>query len=430
MGVFIFAGCLFAQQETPAPDSNQAKTTISGYTAVEGGQVVAGRYFKMPDGVYHDWMGSGYLNLSLRSRINEHLSVLGALETRLGYNTSPVDQIFDPTDAPQQQQVFVYITSAEGILSFGQKDHLHLTVGIGRFEYKYNEQSQNLGEYLFRTGTYPAYIQTSFDLSLARLNGLVASLDIGDFLRQDLLVTTMRDVKPFYNFSLTYLVDAKIIPALSIGAAVSFANLISVSDDQTSLHNNANSYVTAAGDTGYYTFRGTKLMARFTFDPKKFFNLPFLGEEDGKLYGEAAILGLENYPSSNNNPMGYDTLANKIPIMLGFDIPTCKILDVLALEAEWYGCHYPDGYNLVVRYGYSIPDNPQSLYATYDDYAHDDWKWSIYAKKTIFKNFSLIFQAARDHMRFNTQIARDQDYAEVLTSWGQWYWMAKMKFYF
>jgi hypothetical protein len=454
--VFVFAGCLFAGQEASAPDSNQVvssapeanqvvtsapdpdqpSTKISGYTAIEAGQVVAGRYFKMSDGVYHDWMGSGYLNISVRSHINKYVSVLGTMETRLGYNTSPVDQVFDPTDAPQQQQLFIYFPNAEGLLTFGNNEHVGLTIGIGRFEYKYNSQSQNLGEYLFRTGTYPAYVQTSFDLSLARLNGLIASLNIGNFLRQDLLVTTFRDIKPFYNFSFTYLADWKIIPALDMGIAISGANLISVADDQTSLHNNANSYIKAPGDTEYYTYRGTKAMARFTFDPKRFASdqsiLQYIfGEEGGKIYGEAAILGAKDYPASNNNPIGYNRTKDKIPIMLGVNIPTSKWgLDVLAWEVEWYGCKYPDGYNLVVRYGYAVPDNPQQLYGTSDDYLYDDWKWSIYAKKTLFNNFCLIFQAARDHLRFNTQIKRDEDYSEVLSKWGHWYWMAKVKFYY
>ena len=49
-----------------------------------------------------------------------------------------------------------------------------------------------------------------------------------------------------------------------------------------------------------YTFAGTKIMARFSFDMKglipadSLFGL--LGKEDLKLYGEATILGLKNYP--------------------------------------------------------------------------------------------------------------------------------------
>jgi len=32
--------------------------------------------------------------------------------------------------------------------------------------------------------------------------------------------------------------------------------------------------------------------------------------------------------------LGYDTLANKIPIMIGFNVPTFKALDILAIECE------------------------------------------------------------------------------------------------
>ena len=172
-------------------------------------------------------------------------------------------------------------------------------------------------------------------------------------------------------------------------------------------------------------------MARFSFDIKKF--LPFrnvFGKEDLKLYGEGAILGLENYPASTlydstnqNNPYGYNKLSQKMPIMLGLDIPTFRVLDVLALETEWYGCPYPDGYMEIVRNGLPIPDQ-------YTNYQNTPWKWSVYAKKEVAAGFSLVAQCARDHTRLTTELAKNVDYDETLVGNNQWWWMAKVLYTF
>ena len=448
--LILFANWLFAEQEKSegldtsarqefsATIPEQNKTIVSGFTALEFGELEQGRYRIEPSGINHNWMGSGYLSLSVNSRISDYLSTRGSVEFHVGYETSPLNEIFDPTQAPPSKIVYITVPNAEGIFSFGNKGSAFFTLGVGLFEYKYNPQAQNLGEYLFRTGTYPAYILTSFDLPLARLAGAIASCEIGGFLRQDLLLTTMNDIKPCMDFSLTYIVDASIGSALDIGAGVSFANLISVMSDQTSVRNYmGNGYLKAPGDTGYYTFQGTKLMGRVMFDPKKFFDAPFFGKEDGKLYVEAAVLGLESYPASNaidlsnsSNTRGYDHLDQKIPVMMGFNIPTFKILDRAALEAEWYGCRYPIGTGQVVSNGYSVPSQPSNDGYTWDDYKNDDWKWSINVEKTILNRVSLIFQAARDHLKLETTIKKDADYDDALAKNGHWYWMGKIKFNF
>jgi hypothetical protein len=435
--VIALVSSLFAEQETPAPDPEPGKTMLSGFTAFEVGQFEHARYIKDMMGIDHNWIESGYLHLSFNSFINEHLSVRGTVEARVGYQTSPLDEIFDPTQAPPSKIIYWTIPNAEGILSFGKKE-VPVTIGVGLFEYKYNPEAQNLGEYLFRTGTYPAFINTSFDLPLARLGGIVASCKINDFLRQDLLLTTLGDMQPYNDFSLTYVADASIGPALDVGAAVQFANLISVMSDQTSVRSYyGNGYLTAPGDTGFYTFKGTKLMARIMFDPKRLFTESLLGKEDCKLYVEAAILGLESYPASNtidisnpSNPIGYDHLNQKIPVMMGFNIPTFNILDRAALEAEWYGCRYPISNRMVIVNGYAAPSGPSNDGYTWEDYRKDDWKLSINVEKTLFKKFSLIIQAARDHSKLETTIKKDQDYDDVLVRPKHWYWMGKMKFNF
>jgi hypothetical protein len=430
---------IFSARFATAAENEPSKFEFGGYTALEVGQIQFGHYRESPTSeIDHNWIGSAYFTISMKSRVTDHFSVLGSLETRLGYDTKPLDFALDPTTFPSAQNIYMALPAAEGIFTIGDKENTFLTIGLGRFEYKYNQEAQNLGEYLFRTGTYPAYIRTSFDLPLARVNGAIASCKLfGDRLRQDLLITTLTDIQPFTDFSLTYVADASLLDrAFSLGAGVQFANLISTMPDQTSRHNyHSNGYLNSPTDTGFYTFKGTKLLGRITLDPKRLFKAPFLGENDCKIYAEACVLGLENYPKSNaidstnfSNTIGYDKILEKTPIMFGFTFPTFKALDVLSFEAEWYGCRYPNAYYNATVSDFAIPDidrvhDPYTM----DIYLHDNWKWSLNARKTFFNKFSLIFQASRDHLRLHTVNMKFEDYEEALIRPNHWYWMAKVK---
>lgn len=418
------------------------KIDIFGSGAIEAGEIEDGHYGGNVNAeIQHLWIGHAYADLGVRAKLNEHFSTLISLESRIWYNTSPLNAVRDnSTFGSPMQNVDINITNAEGILSFGSRGIFDLMFGIGRFEYKYDPQSQDLGEYMFRTGCYPAYIETNFDLSLARLNGVIASLKLFDFLRQDLIMNTMSDIEPFYNFNLTYIVDASIGKVFDVGAGVQFEDLISVdqqNDMRTSVHNYlTNGYLSAPGDTGYYTFQGTKLMFRFMFDPKRFFDVHLLGENDGQLYFETAVLGVENYPRSNAidtnnlcNIFGYDKIFQKMPVMFGVNIPTFRQLDILSVEGEWFGSRYPDNYKSYLDGLSSTPSNP-SANENYYDYTHDDWKWAIYGKKTIFGGLSFIGLVGRDHMRTETYIKLYQDYEEALIKNSAWYWMLKVKYSF
>ena len=189
------------------------------------------------------------------------------------------------------------------------------------------------------------------------------------------------------------------------------------------------------------------------------------GEEDLKLYVETIILGLKNYPKSLDidelsqspiNEFGYDNLLEKMPIMFGFNIPgtygPVKILDVLALELEYYGKKYVNRVPVVTQgltmYRLPLPYDPRinngepegsdiagtSGEGTYyrETYRtrHAQWKWSLYAKRTLFGNFSIIGQIARDHKRIQTTIMRSLDQEEALVKGNQWYWKLKLSYDF
>jgi hypothetical protein len=114
----------------------------------------------------------------------------------------------------------------------------------------------------------------------------------------------------------------------------------------------------------------------------------------------AAILGLKNYPAdSMNNTCGYDKTGRKVPVLLGFSLPAFKLLDVVALEAEWYDCRYPNSYQKVAVGLDGLP-LPAGLARNRSagDYRNDPWRWSVYPSKTITR-VSFISQFARDISR-------------------------------
>ena len=69
-------------------------------------------------------------------------------------------------------------------------------------------------------------------------------------------------------------------------------------------------------------------MARVCFDFKKFFNTNIFGDQDLKLYCEAAILGVKDYK------LYYNNLVQRIPVMVGFNVPAFKILDLIAWRSN------------------------------------------------------------------------------------------------
>jgi hypothetical protein len=188
-------------------------------------------------------------------------------------------------------------------------------------------------------------------------------------------------------------------------------------------------------------------MGRLTLDPKVFLpdRIKSLFSEKGmQLYCELNILGLQNQGvlDSSRNMLGYFTdLSERMPFVFGIHFPTFKLLDVLACEFEFYKSPYPNDYGNQLRFadrvngGLPIPckGEPNTDYdISTGVYDKDNWKYSIYAERSIGKHFLIIGQVARDHRR--TYSAFDPlklDTEECLTEGVKkdhrhWYWAAKI----
>ena len=436
----VFASIAFGRVQLMTKDST-IDLGISSAGWLESGQIVDGYVFDGKE-IYHQWLQRSFLNLAIDAAISERIRIAAGIEGEMFLNA--------PKGGASSQQYYIWRLNSGFIVDKAYASYLwgdtaspFFSVTFGRFPYKYDPDARNLGEYLFRSGTYPAYLINNFDLAYARLTGLKLNSNVFGMLHQDLLLTFETDIPPFYDASLSYLANCDIGKFLNVGAGVEFAHLISVDGSQTSPINTRTKY-TVGGDTTskYYTFRGIKIMGRLSFDPKPFIpgSGSIFGKEDLKIYGEAAILGLQNYPandsansflSTHNNIWGYDSLKNKIPVLLGFNVPMFKVLDVFSVEAEWYGCPYPNNYATELGKG-----NSQSLplpdwYGRGDRgyVVQDNWKWSVYLKKMFMnEHFGVIVQCARDHIRLESLMdeAKFYDLEESLGQKRMWSWMVKL----
>jgi hypothetical protein len=182
-------------------------------------------------------------------------------------------------------------------------------------------------------------------------------------------------------------------------------------------------------DAKYYTPAGTMVMARASVDFKKLFDSDLFSKEDLRLYGEIAILGIENYP------VYYEKITDRMPMMAGFNLPTFHLLDLLSVQFEYYNSPNLNNTYTVGEHNWSIPYIPENGTAVFSDKAFNDltkkdnYAWSILLRRKIMAGLTLNGQIARDHMRV---IGTDWFYGsrfqpdEVLHKSSSWYWMFQL----
>jgi hypothetical protein len=440
---------------------------VSGYVALDEGQIVKGiseqsGYSAIYKNVWQQrLLGAADLDISIGERLRAYLGIEGGL---MSFSLRQYNDVA----ASLLPLWDLYPTRAEARYTFGDTARPWLQLGFGLFPVKYNPDARNLGEYLLRSAAYPNFLTTDFEFPMTRLVGIRAGSTLWNSLHQDLLLTMETNYWPVGDLSLSYLAGYSIGRFADIGAGVSFQHLISVWDSQevngqkrmytTPKNNPDDMFVDADGDTGYYTYRGTRLMGRVALDPKTFIPAMIFGENDLRVYAEIAVLGVKNYASyvivgdtvrdslgfPITTPLGtdsivnprlakgfsyYDSILQRMPIMFGINIPTFKMLDVCAVEFEWSGNRFPNSYR---RAGdmdnqglVPLPVRPAvgTAGATWEQ-----WKWSLYVKRTFAKRFSISAQAARDHMKPATHHPGNrQDRGDFLIKKDHWWWMARVR---
>lgn len=344
---------------------------------------------------------------------------------------------------------------------------------------------------------------TWVDMSRAQLTGLRVSHAIGDIFSHDAFVTFETDQLPYYDVNLTYMAKARFSDVLKVGAGVQFARALPIRpsvtnpdivfnryftyNDTTYIDNpdyyqsRLNNKRTTAADSahylrglelatrvrglvqsgdpatdlsmrealdsiarsenvaapysyGHYDASSIKTVATFAFDPKPLFGgIPLLGDNDLTLYGEAALLGLKNYP------LLYEKRLERTVAMIGFNLPTFRQLDVLAVELEWFGSRAPnssaysqqtigkteDGVPLFFPQPSIHADKLPELGYHPEDWEDDNIRWSVFARRQVVRGLSLDLQAASDNSRGWTYPA-GRRYWSFFRSPSDWYWMLKL----
>lgn len=364
-------------------------------------------------------------------------------------------------------------------------------LGLGLFPYKYNRDASNLGEYLFRAGPYPTYIMTGgysfINSASAPLQGLKSRYEAGNFTFDAFLVTETV-MPPLYDLSLAGVVRYRMLEgAVDVGAGVNLKRLVPIRPSRTQLrdeyHNNAwfkgpdgeyysgnltyyrneldfyrqdtaryaaeyqrararfdsvsawtSPGASVAPDYSYYTQAGVVVSVMAAVDLKKF--LPasgLLGPDDLRVFAEAALLGVRNYP------VFYEKRTERMPVMLGINLPGFGILDLFTVQYEYFASPHRNSYLESIQSNGATPDfvagNDRVL--SRDSYAdgltRDDHSWSVLVRKNLTRGLTFSVQAARDHARvvshaFYAGPGLAPQALFYTTDKQNWYWMAQFSF--
>jgi hypothetical protein len=425
----LVCAALAAAPAAAGDNEQELSTKLVGMGSYEAGQVVKGgnrlaRDWETSPFISHVWYQRAYWHLGVIAQLNDRIRMDIVGESKVTYSWRIQQEFYDDL----VPKYYFYPHHMEGSYLFGDPEKPFLRLGAGIFPYKYNPDVHNLGEYLYRTGTYPGFMISEFDFPLTRMTGFRASVHPIEDLNFDLMLTNDPiQLPPLGDWGVSLLGDYTLLKAFTFGGGVFFSHLLSVCEEYTTprYSTNISSIDSVTHDTTFYTFRGTKVMARLSIDPKVFFDLPFLGRNDLKLYAEAAIIGLKNYKGY------YDTLSQRIPVMVGLNIPALKVLDVFSVEVEYYGSKLPNSYQEVYyKKSQPIPDAARMSDLDWDQNKRNHLKWSVYANRRLANFFTVIGEVAFDHSRVLRHDQKNADLCESLRHAGDWAWYLKTQFDF
>jgi hypothetical protein len=185
-----------------------------------------------------------------------------------------------------------------------------------------------------------------------------------------------------------------------------------------------------------WTHKGVKVMGRAALNLNSLLSADRRNPEDLRFFGEVALLGVENYP------LFYEKRSERMPVMFGVNLPTFKWLDVLSLQGEYYASPFNDNSKFTSG---SLPIWAARYETTTDPFGgtqlvldangrvipienkEDDWKWSVYGKKTVNKVISVYAQAASDHIRL-TDGKFNASSVPLTGTPKEWYYLLRLEF--
>jgi hypothetical protein len=316
---------------------------------------------------------------------------------------------------------------------FGEPASTSGSLMVGTFNYKYNPDAKNLGEYLYRSGTYPGFLFTSEGWLLMNRAGnyshgaLLTVAQMGGALKHNLSLFMETNYFPVGDFSPGY--DVSYTHRwFEVGAGVVLNHYLALRPSMLEPKDAENTYVHATYDTDP---GAGETMARAALNLKSLLPADKRNPEDLRIFGEVAVLGWEN------QPLYYEKRSERMPIMFGINVPTLKLLDVLTLQAEYYSSPFNDysKFNSASLPLWAVEFETASDVPVLDADGHlipkenhdDDWKWSVYARKTFNRAVSLHVQAASDHLRL-TDGKFNASSSPLTGTPKEWYYLLRLEF--
>jgi hypothetical protein len=371
----------------------------------------------------------------------------------------------------------ISLSQVSGEYMWGEADDPSASLTLGLFPYKYNPNSKNLGEYLFRSKAYPNVVYNgSWDIVNSASTQLWGTkLSLGDSKtawKNDFFITMNTANTPLYDISLSYITEyssgpvtigagiiwdhvpflslrpSKITPekTLNAWADIPEFRFISGSDTITiqagkyyskdSVGNKVLNREVFERDTNfirnnvigeesqnqllaikhnYYTFESIKPMLHGSINVSQLFT----GEKSNNdllIYGESIILGVKDHP------VLYDNIWDRIPVMFGASLPTFGLLDQLSIEGEYWSSPYYNSDQNISNTGTptSLTNDPN------ENITEDNIKWSIFMEKKFLKRISIMSQIANDHVR-PVDFRYNPVSTAALTQKNSWYYMFRIQ---
>jgi len=368
-----------------------------------------------------------YLNGAWLEDFTGSLNAAAHITDRLTINTGIGGRIWSPAQTKvdimdlrgRRESAWVSVAAAHIVI--GRIERPYFDVDVGFIGFNSNPDSKSFGQYLYKGGCYPGYVFSGSDA--AKLTGVKLHSSYFEVLEHTGIVNLEMEY-PYFDVSLGYVPVLHIGAFLDIGAGIVAYRLIPADEDRTHPTGlGAASYVDdESGERVYYSNSGTKLMARFSFDPKPLLNTARLGEPDLKLYAEAGVMGVRNYDDIQvgSQMRGYSDLRRRIPVMVGFNLPVFRLLDHLTVEFEYY--RLPHVNNAYFN-GNPFPPPPDREPGF--DPAQDDFRWAVVTKRTLFERVWISARAASDHYRRQNSWGWP-DAEEMLRGTDEWYGAVSM----
>jgi hypothetical protein len=312
------------------------------------------------------------------------------------------------------------LQAASAQYSMGEVEHPYLKLQMGMFPYKYNPDANNLGEYLYRSGTYPGYLWTGgwtlLKTAAYSANGIRAEFSLlQDQLKVDANLFIERDIEPNFDISPS-LMATYTNGFFEIGSGAVFSHLLPANSEKVTPETRENAYYhdskrnqdlplpqeewTKPGNPYYGV--GDSRNSILIVDPSNSLYHKQLDttnpdspryvslEENGvpknqlkyytfkgiKVMARASIdpLRLFNLDFMEEGagkiytevtllgvkdyPFYYEKKSERMPVMFGVNIPTFKILDRLSFELEHYKSPFANSIKTEFGKVYPIWDLP------------------------------------------------------------------------